>query len=152
MRESKCKWSKWQRINFQNRQTVHATQYQKTKKPIKKWAEDLNRHFSKEDTQVVINTWNTARHRSLLEKSKSRLQWGIYHLTAVPVAITKKSTSNRCWRGGGEKRALLHCWRECEPGFSLIAVTVSCSLVVVPGLLIVVLLQLHSTGPGAQAR
>ena len=35
-------------------------------------------------------------------------------LTGVRLAIIKKSTNNKCWRGCGEKETLLHCWWECK--------------------------------------
>ena len=37
-----------------------------------------------------------------------------YHLTSHRMAIIKKSTNNKCWRGCGEKGMLLYCWWECK--------------------------------------
>ena len=49
----------------------------------------------------------------VLEKCKSKLQWGITPLP-VRMAIIQKPTSNKCWIRCGGNGALLHCWGKCK--------------------------------------
>ena len=76
--------------------------------PAKKWAETLNRHFSKEDIQMANR--HMKKCSALLIIKEIQIKTTISPQTCQNGYNQKDLKKNKCWQGCGKKVTPMHFW------------------------------------------
>ena len=101
-------------IQLNSKKTKEQNKSTNKKEPnlIKKWAEDLKWHFSK-DMQMtnrhIKKMIDVTNHQGNANQNHSEI---LSHICQM--AVISKTTNNKCWQGCREKGILVHCWWDCK--------------------------------------
>jgi hypothetical protein len=81
---------------------------------LKKWANKLNRAFSKEEVQIAKK--KKSEEMLNIPGHKGNASQNRINFTFTPITMTtiNNTSNNKCWRGCAEKVTLTHCWCECK--------------------------------------
>jgi hypothetical protein len=82
---------------------------QRIPSPMKKWAHELNREFSKVEVQMASKYMK--KYSMFLVIKEMQIKTTLrFHLTPVRMVIIKGNNSNKYWIGCGETGTLIQCW------------------------------------------
>jgi hypothetical protein len=94
-------------------QEVQKLNSPKVNDPMKKWANELKRVFSKEEVQMPKNHIKQCSTSLAIKEVQIKTMLRFYFIP-VQITIIKNTNNNKCWQRYGEKETLTNHWWECK--------------------------------------
>ena len=86
---------------------------QKANNPVKKWAKDMNRHFSKEDIQMANRHMKKCSTSLIIREKQIKTTMRYYSHLPEWLQLTTQATTD-VGKDAELRGTLLHCWWECK--------------------------------------